>query len=279
MQVVKPVEGGQDWANVTIVAPDDQTDAGDSETAKILTGLERSFALDTAALLGGNEYLIKQMLTEIENLEYNEKELEVLKWGLTELWGAEVTEKVIASTVAAKRSEADANLTKGFRNQECLNKLFTKENTPRLPHTLSQCLLYCGRYDDTKIYTNPLDSMQRFFLINLNNYAYMNLPIGHIPDGNKEGGKSRGKPCEKLAVIYFKLANEAPSPSSFGERKPSAATLATHDLKDINERRRYLAPNKPRERQLSESQKLSESLALEKGMLSKLHFVGIVPVP
>ena len=57
--------------------------------------------------------------------------------------------------------------------------------------TLSQCLLYCGRYDDTKIYTNPLDSMQRFFLINLNNYAYMNLPIGHIPDGNKEGGKSR----------------------------------------------------------------------------------------
>ena len=41
MQVVKPVEGGQDWANVTIVAPDDQTDAGDSETAKILTGLER----------------------------------------------------------------------------------------------------------------------------------------------------------------------------------------------------------------------------------------------
>ena len=44
-----------------------------------------SFALDTAALLGGNEYLIKQMLTEIENLEYNEKELEVLKWGLTEV--------------------------------------------------------------------------------------------------------------------------------------------------------------------------------------------------
>ena len=49
------------------------------------------------------------------------------------MWGAEVTEKVIASTVAAKRSETDANQTKGFRNQECLNKLFTKENTARLP--------------------------------------------------------------------------------------------------------------------------------------------------
>ena len=41
MQVAKPVDGGQDWANVTIVAPNDEPDAGDSETAKVLTGLER----------------------------------------------------------------------------------------------------------------------------------------------------------------------------------------------------------------------------------------------
>ena len=44
-----------------------------------------SFALDTAALLGGNEYLINQMLDEIEQLEYNEKELSVLRWALTEV--------------------------------------------------------------------------------------------------------------------------------------------------------------------------------------------------
>ena len=44
-----------------------------------------SYAIDTAALLGGNEYLIKQMLDEIEQLEYNEKELSVLKWALTEV--------------------------------------------------------------------------------------------------------------------------------------------------------------------------------------------------
>ncbi len=41
--------------------------------------------MDTAALLGGNEYLIKQMLDEIENIQYNEKELAVLKWALTEV--------------------------------------------------------------------------------------------------------------------------------------------------------------------------------------------------
>ena len=41
--------------------------------------------MDTAALLGGNEYLIKQMLDEIEQIKYNEKELGVLKWALTEV--------------------------------------------------------------------------------------------------------------------------------------------------------------------------------------------------
>ena len=89
----------------------------------------------------------------------------------------------------------------------------------------------------------------------------------------------RFQKCEKLAVIYFKLTNEAPSPYSFGTRKQSAAGMLEKDQTEAREHRRYLAPDRPRERQLSESQKLSESLALEKGMLSRLHFIGIVPVP
>ena len=81
-------------------------------------------------------------------------------------------------------------------------------------------------------------------------------------------------------MIYFKLTNEAPSPYSFGTRKRSAAGMLEKDQQtEAREPRRYLAPGRPRERQLSESQKLSESLALEKGMLSRLHFIGIVPVP
>ena len=85
--------------------------------------------------------------------------------------------------------------------------------------------------------------------------------------------------CEKLAVVYFKLTNDAPSPYTFGTRKQSAAGMVANEQSEGSQRRRYLAPGRPRERQLSESQKLSESLALEKGMLSRLHFVGIVPVP
>ena len=69
------------------------------------------------------------------------------------MWGAEVTEKVIASTVAAKRSETDANQTKGFRNQECLNKLFTKENTARLPRKFNMKYFMWGlSFDGTNIF-------------------------------------------------------------------------------------------------------------------------------
>ena len=83
-----------------------------------------------------------------------------------------------------------------------------------------------------------------------------------------------------MAVLYFKLTKDAPSPYSFGTRRVSAARITEEEFEERkHEPRRHLAPNRPRERQLSESQKLSESLALEKGMLSRLHFVGIVPVP
>ena len=44
-----------------------------------------SFALDTAALLGGNEYLTQQVFEEVKNLEYNQYEKEVLHWALTEV--------------------------------------------------------------------------------------------------------------------------------------------------------------------------------------------------
>jgi len=264
MDIYAQKDNKETFANVEIVVPGDDEDETESDNVKLLTGLERSYAIDTAALLGGNEYLIKQMLDEIEQLEYNEKELSVLKWALTELWGENAANKVFQ------------NDGKEIRNQKDLNKLFTKDNQARLPRTLSSSLLYCGRYDDTKIYSDPMDHMQRFFFINLNNFAYMNLPVGNIPDNSDT---SKMIECEKLAVVYFKLTNDAPSPYTFGTRKKSAAGMAENDQPEGTQRRRYLAPGRPRERQLSESQKLSESLALEKGMLSRLHFVGIVPVP
>ena len=44
-----------------------------------------SFALDTAAILGGDEYLIQQILEELQRLQYNKNEKNVLRWALTEV--------------------------------------------------------------------------------------------------------------------------------------------------------------------------------------------------
>jgi len=278
---VRTDSNSESFPDVEINAPEEEGDELDSDTAKLLTGIERSFALDTAALLGGNEYLIKQMLDEIEHLEYNEKELNVLRWGLTELWGDQTTEKVLSGIISEKKKVQDGTQTETLNNQKGLNKLFTKDNQVRLPRTLSNSLLYCGRHSDTKIYTNPEDTMQRYILINLRNFPYINFPIGHVPDYSEGDSSPRLQQCEKLAVLYFKLTNDAPSPSSLGARRVSAArmSITEHKEGESPQPRRFLNVNKPRERQLSESQKLSESLALEKGMLSRLHFVGIVPVP
>ena len=44
-----------------------------------------SFALDTAALLGGDEFLIEQLVEELQKLEYNDNEQKALNWALTEV--------------------------------------------------------------------------------------------------------------------------------------------------------------------------------------------------
>ena len=44
-----------------------------------------SFALDTAALLGGDEFLIEKLVEELQKLEYNDNEKKALNWALTEV--------------------------------------------------------------------------------------------------------------------------------------------------------------------------------------------------
>jgi hypothetical protein len=79
-----------------------------------------SYALDTAALLGGNEYLVSEMMEKLSQTVYSRVEKEAIKWGLRELcpgWtGAEMPEFE----------------TKGF-NQGHLINLFTSQNKERLP--------------------------------------------------------------------------------------------------------------------------------------------------
>jgi len=253
-----------------------------SVSAKLVSGLERSFALDTAALLGGDEFLIEQLVEELQKLEYNDNEQKALNWALTELWGQPAARKVFTTDNKSTGNKENRTQTNPPHNQGCLNKYFTEYNQVRLPRTLSTCLLYCGRHSDTKIYANPEDPTQRFLLVNLTNFPYMSLPVGSIPTNVDGSLHSRFQQCEKIAVIYCKLTYEKkrrPSKnygtapigfSSIGSNwfQPERLVNVTNDgLKEGHARGR------------TRTTSISQSLALEKGMLSRIHCVGVVPVP
>jgi len=250
-----------------------------SSTSKLVTGLERSFALDTAAILGGDEFLIQQILEELQRLEYNKNEKNVLRWALKELWGENPTNKLFNINKNVSTDEKDDDQNKGPKSQSCLNAYFTEYNQIRLPRTLSTGLLYCGRHSDTKIYSNPADHTQRYMLINLQNYPYMHIPIGSVPENSADLSSTKNRSCDKLAVIYVKLtyAKRRTSSNNFGTAPLTGLASAQSErlCYQTNERRKADVGSGRRKRSTS----ISQSLALEKGMLSRLHCVGVVPVP
>ena len=90
----------------------------------------RSYALDTTALLGGNEYLVSQMLDNLSQAVYSRVERAAIRWGIRELcqgWTGDEVPEMAAS---------------GF-NQGHLVNYFTKTNRERLPskNINAQCMI------------------------------------------------------------------------------------------------------------------------------------------
>ena len=77
-----------------------------------------------------------------------------------------------------------------------------------------------------------------------------------------------------MALVYVKLNKESAYVkfNSFGTT-PIAGLSSRHDFENSANPSRTDGPGKTRARLIS------QSLALEKGMLSRLHLIGVVPVP
>jgi len=210
-------------------------------------GVEKSYALDTAALLGGNEYLVSQMLDNLSQAVYSGVERAAIKWALRELcqgWtGDEVPE--MAAT--------------GF-NQGHLVNYFTKTNRERLPKTIAMGLLYCGRYEDTTILQSTANKQLRAIVINMDNYPMVKKPVGQYPA--KSGPPV---PCRRLALLYFKsdkdedLINMEALAASPASAAPNAASVPPPAV--------------------MARRNISESLAMEKKMLSFVNVFAILPIP
>ena len=63
----------------------------------------------------------------------------------------------------------------------------------RLERILATCLLYCSRYQDTRVIMIKQQPQCRMMIINLDNIPGSDPPIGQTPDG---------EPCSSLAILY-----------------------------------------------------------------------------
>jgi len=138
--------------------------------------LERCLAFDALALLGGNEYLVQQMLEAGAMPNFTPEQEKALHFCLSSLWD-EPLEDLASYTPQAAR----------------VGLLFPQQRE-RLPHLLASSLLYSGRHTDTRmVFLPPAHPEIRLLLINMANFSGADPPIGRTP---------RGLPCSRLAVLY-----------------------------------------------------------------------------
>ena len=152
--------------------------------------------LDTAALLGGNEYLIKQVLDKLGQVDFTPTEKSVIKWALKEL-----------------------NVTlEDFKNQKALTALFGAFHRERLPRIVASALLRCGRRDEDDVNVIAMPENSRFGVIVVD---LKGLPQMHL--SNEDKGF-------KLALVYARMPQEvdvaSTRPKSMTPARKISASLA-----------------------------------------------------
>ena len=123
-----------------------------------------------------------------------------------------------------------------------LLEFLTPLHQERLPRILATSLLYCGRYEDTKVAVSSNDPSCRMLLVSLSNFPGSDPPAGHTPCG---------QPCPRLAILYHWAS-------------PQVGTAGPHQQQT---------------RTRNNARKISASLALERKMLSIVDVFAIFPCP
>jgi len=149
---------------------------------------ERCLTLDAAALLGGNEYLVQQLLDRLLDSDFTPAQEFSLRFATSYFW----------NEMCLQPSPSLASLL----------SLLTPLHSERLPRILASSLLYCSRYPETEVSTLPQygeDSPDtRVILLSMANFPGTDPPIGRTP---------LGRECHRLAVLYH-WAQPPPSPDS-----------------------------------------------------------------
>eukprot|EP00092_Neocalanus_flemingeri_P020889 GFUD01022631.1.p1 GENE.GFUD01022631.1~~GFUD01022631.1.p1 ORF type:complete len:239 (-),score=69.45 GFUD01022631.1:58-774(-) len=192
---------------------------------------ERGLMLDAFALLGGNENLVQQMIHRLVDTDYSLAEETFIRLSASHLWGEELP------------TESPFNLGH-------LLGLMTPLHQERLPRILAKALLFCSRYEDTKLYSSESLPNSHILLISLSNFPGSDLPLGYTPSGRS---------CSRLAILYQWASPESNAMKTQKKEKakgPLEATKARGRVRTI-----------------------STSLSLEIKMLSITDVFAILPCP
>ena len=128
-----------------------------------------------------------------------------------------------------------------------------------LSETIAMGLLYCGRYEDTTILQSTANKQLRAIVINMDNYPMVEKPVGQYP--TKSGPPVS---CRRLALLYFKSDKDEDliNMEALAASPPSSAAAVSAPSPAVMARRN-----------------ISESLAMEKKMLSFVNVFAILPIP
>ena len=132
---------------------------------------ERDIILDAFALLGGNENLVSQILSRLQDRCFSSVEEEVVRRLLGSLWSS---------------AEGDISQVSLLSQLKALYQ-------DRLHRLLSRGLLYSGRYPDTRVYSSALHPSYHVLLISMAHLVGSDLPIGQT---------FSGQPCYRLAILF-----------------------------------------------------------------------------
>lgn len=217
---------------------------------ELVQGRDKSIALDSASILGGNEVMVAQLLNEQHNKIYDNDERLILDWALNAVWPKKAIDDFY-------KTELDMISQKQFTS--LLPPMIQRD----LARVVANCLLYCVRYDDTTVWTHSENPTWRIILVNTK----------HIPEVQKV--HIGGKTCDKLAFIYKKsiprqqiINTPGSSPNQF---TGSPTNQVTGAVEAMEMRIRSGSGTYKRTR------KISQSVSMEHKMVRQINLIAVLP--
>merc|ERR1712071_532331 len=143
--------------------------------------MERCLAVDSLALLGGNEYLVQQIMDSGNEHAFSKEGESALQFAISSLWHC-------PPMPGCPQRKVDP-----YTSLAPLLELLSPLHRDRLPRILATALLYCGRYPDTAVVALPASHPTTRLLLLTPGRA---LPLGQ-PWQGAQGEEGLQRPPEK----------------------------------------------------------------------------------